>query len=167
MAWFYTIGLRGHGTHDKTTLTFELDAPEAGAIGYASAITAAGQIKGALVDITDAFVTKETVSEVIFEDNQRPADDVDCYEEAALVCYLNAPTDAEKLHVLRVPAPIDAMFMADGETVDTSNALVLQFVQQVGDHAFVSDHEQIDYSAGNDGGLKKGYKRTRAKRFSN
>ena len=164
--WFYVVSLRGHGQNDKTSLTFQLDTTAVPLADYASARAAANSIRGSLVDITNAFITKEQVTEVFFEDNQRPADNVDVFEEAALVCYLNAPDEAEKLHVLRVPAPIDAMFLVDGETVNQSNALVLQFIQQVGDHAYVSDGEQIDYSAGNNGGLKKGYKRTRAKRFN-
>ena len=163
MPWFYTVNLRGHGQRDKTSMTFQLDTVATPLADYVGARTAATQIRGALVDITDAFVTKETVSEVFFEDNQRPPDNVDVYEEAAVACYLNDPTEAEKLHTIRIPAPVDALFTVDGETVDVSNAQLIQYVQQLQQHAYVSDEEQINVSA--DNGIKYGYKRTKAKRF--
>lgn len=163
--WFYKIGLRGHGEKDKTSLVFQLDTSGAPLLGWTEAKLAANSIRGALVDITEAFITSESVTEVYFEDNQRPAAGVDCFEEAALVVYLNEPTDAEKLHVLRVPAPKANIFMVDGETVDTSNAQVKQYIQQIQQGAWVSDEEKIVVDAANNDGFKKGYKRTRAKSF--
>ena len=162
--WLYSITLRGHGARDKTTLNFQLDTAAAPLADHTAARNAANQIRGALVDITDAFVVQEKVTDLFFEDNQRPPDNVDVYEEAAISCYLNPPTEAEKLHTLRIPAPIDALFLTDGETVDVTNALLIQYVQQVAQHAFVSDEEQIDTTA--DNGIKYGYKRTKARRFN-
>lgn len=164
--WLYKIVLRGHGNSDKTSLTYQLDTSGAPLVGHAEAKLAANSIRGSLVDISDAFIVSESVTEVFFEDNQRPADGVDCFEEAALVVYLNEPDDAEKLHVLRVPAPKDNIFMIDAETVDTANAQVKQYIQQVSQGAFVSDGEQIVVDAANNDGFKKGYKRTRARRFN-
>lgn len=164
--WIYKIILRGHGNKDKTSLTFQLDTSATPLVGHAEALLAANSIRGALVDISDAFIVQESVTDVYFEDNQRPADGVDCFEEAALVCYLNAPEDAEKLHTLRVPAPKDNIFMLDAETVDTANAQVKQYVQQVSQGAYVSDGEQIYSVVANNLGFKKGYKRTRARRFN-
>lgn len=162
--WFYSITLRGHGSRDKTTLRFQLDTVALPLADYVAARSAATQIRGALVDVTDAFVVKEQVTDVFFEDNQRPPDNVDVYEEAAISCYLNPPTEAEKLHTLRIPAPIDALFLSDGETVDVANSLLIQYVQQIAQHAYVSDEEQIDTTA--DNGIKYGYKRTKARRFN-
>jgi len=164
--WFYRITLRGYAEKDKTSLTFQLDTSDAPLLGHVEAKLAANSIRGSLVDITDAFVVSESVTEVYFEDNQRPPEGVKAFEEAALIVYLNDPATAEKLHTLRVPAPIPAMFEVDGQTVDTSNALVKQFIQQVSQGAWVSDGEQIVVDAANNDGFKKGYKRSKAKRFN-
>lgn len=163
--WFYTIVLRGYANKDKTSMRFQLDTVDVPLLDHTSATQAANSIRGSLVDISNAFIVQESVTEVFFEDNQRPASDVNCQVEAVLMCHLNDPADAEKLHALRVPAPKDDLFMADGQTVLQSHANVKQFIQQVGDHAIVSDGEQINYAAANNDGLKYGYKRTKAKRF--
>lgn len=162
--WFYSITLRGYGARDKTTLRFQLDTDANPLPDHIAARDAANQIRGSLVDVTDAFVVQEKVTDIFFEDNQRPPDNVDVYEEAAISVYLNPPTEAEKLHTLRIPAPIDALFLSDGETVDTANGLLIQYVQQIAQHAYVSDEEKIDTTA--DNGIKYGYKRTKARRFN-
>ena len=162
--WFYSITLRGYGARDKTTLTFQLDTIGDPLADHVAAQNAAAQIRGALLDVTDALPVQEKLTDLFFEDNTRPPADVDVYEEAAISCYLNPPNAAEKLHTLRIPAPIDALFMADGETVDASNSLLIQYVQQVAQHAYVSDEEKIDTTA--DNGIKYGYKRTKARRFN-
>lgn len=160
MAYTYSISLQGHTANDRTTLTFDIGDP----VDHAAAQSAANQIRGALVAITKAFVRKEVLSEVLSEDGQRPSDtSADTFEEALVLTYLNDALDQEKLHPVRIPAPIEELFMSDGQTVNTGNALLVQFVQQLAQHAFVSDGEQINDAI--DNGIKYGYKRSRARKF--
>lgn len=160
MQFSYKITLQGTKPGDKTTLVFDL-GDFAEPVDYAAVLNAANQIRGALVDITDANVAKETVTGVVSEDNNLPAD-ADTTDEAAIVVHLNVANTAEKLHTLRVPAPIDALFQPGGETVDLTNADLVQYIQQVAQHAYVSDGEQIQTGSGTDG-MKRGYWRSRAK----
>lgn len=160
MLFLYRITLQGTKSKDTTTLTFNLDDfPEP--VDFATVLSAADQIRGALVDITDANVKGESVTGVVSEDNQLPAD-ADTTDEAVISVHLNAPTEAEKLASLRIPAPIDAIFQADGITVDVTNALLQQYVQQVAQHATVSDGEKIDTTSGT-AGISAGYWRSKAK----
>lgn len=160
MSFNYAITLQGNTPSDKTTLRFDLGEPA----DYAAAISAANQIRGALVDVTDAFVSREVLSELISEDGQRPAAGVNTFVEAAVSVFLNEPTDAVKLATLRIPAPAAALFLADGETVNIGNALLVQLVQQISQHAFISDGEAVVTDVQD--GISGGYKRTRAKKFA-
>ena len=160
--YFYSIVLQGNAASDRTTLIFDLGEPA----DHAAATSAANQIRGSLVDVTKAFVASERLTEVLSEDGQRPTDvSADTFEEAAVMTYLNQATEKEKLYTLRIPAPIEALFLSDKQTVNTANSLLIQYVQQVAQHAYVSDGEQIN--DGIDNGIKFGYKRSRARRFSN
>lgn len=160
MPYYATITLQGHTEKDKTTMTFDLGSPA----DHDDALDALDQIRGSLVDITKAYLRRIVLSEVVFDDNQRPSDtSADTFEEAAVSTYLNVSTDAEKLHTLRVPAPIEALFLSDASTVNPSNALLIQYVQQVAQHSFVSDGETIKTS--NNNGIKGGSKRSRARNF--
>lgn len=149
----YNLTLRGSkaGKAGIKRMRFDLGEPA----DEAAALNAANQIRGALVDITDAFVASESLTLVVSEDNQVPAD-ADVTDIANITVHLNAPTEAQKLHNLPVPAPIDALFLADGVTVDTSNALLIQYVQQIAQHAFVSDGEQVNTASGSNG-ISGGY----------
>lgn len=162
MQFIYRITLQGTKPDDSTTLTFDLgDFPEP--VVFADVGNAANQIRGALVDISDANVSKETLTGVVSEDNQLPAD-ADTTDEAAIVAHLNDPTEKEKLHVTRVPAPITALFQPNGQDVDVSNALLQAYIAQLSQHALVSDGEQINVSSGT-AGIKRGYWRSRPKSF--
>lgn len=157
--YIYRIGLQGNGQKDRTTLAFTLhDVAD-----ESEALTAALGIKNGLVPLTDANVSYESVTNVFFEDGTRPADGADCYEEAAISCYINDPADAIKLHTIRIPAPIDSLFKADKSTVDTANTDLLTYVAALALYAEVSDGEQIVTTE--DGGIADGYKRTKAKKF--
>ena len=160
MPYYASIQLQGHTQKDKTTLVFDIGDP----LDHTAAQLAINQIRGALVDVTKAFVAKVSLTEVLEDDGQRPADaSADCFEEAAVSTYLNDALDAEKLHTVRIPAPIEALFLNDASTVDTANALLIQYIQQVAQHAFVSDNEQINTAI--DNGIKEGYKRSRSRKF--
>jgi hypothetical protein len=128
---------------------------------YLNAQTAAGQIVGALTAVTDAEIAKEWVVIVNQESNVIPAD-AEINEEALIAVHLNAPSEAEKLANVRIPAPIAAMFQTDALTVDLTNANLVQYIQQLAQHSTVSDGEQIDTTTGTDG-MKHGYWRSKAK----
>ena len=162
MFFIYRITLRGTKAKDLTTLAFDLgDFVEP--VNFADVQSAADQIRGALVDITDANVAKETLTGVVSEDNQIPAD-ADTTDEAVVAVHLNAPTEAQKLHNLRVPAPIDALFLPNGITLDISNALLQAYVLQISQHAQVSDGETVNVASGT-AGIDSGYWRSRSKQL--
>ena len=111
-AFTYTITLRGTD-NEKSSITYDLGdftGADAGA-DFLAALGAANQIRGALVDITDANVAEEAVRHVISSDNQLPAA-ADVYEEALLTVHLADPAEAEKVALLRVPAPSIGVFVA-------------------------------------------------------
>lgn len=154
MAWIYKLTLQGHSEKDYTTMTFDLGDPA----DHVAALAAAVQVKGALVDITNAFVSREVLSQVLSEDDTRPAAGINVFSEAVVTTYLNAT--GTKKHAVRIPAPIEALFSAgDAQTVITSNALLIQYVQQLSQHTFVSDNESIDTTITD--GIKSGYKRSK------
>lgn len=164
----YTITLRGTD-NEKSSLTYDLgDFTEADAgADFLAALNAANQIRGALVDVTDANIAEERISNVIFSDNQLPAA-ADVFEEALVSVHLAPPTEAEKLHQLRIPAPKIGIFTATTGTardvVDVTDTLLQQYVQQVSQHAFVSDGESVNVTNPN-GGIKQGFRNVRKRRL--
>ena len=163
--WTYNVSLQGATPNNKANLRFILQYDDdSSPMDLAAALTAAGQIKLALIALTSAFVSKETLTWLMSADNQVPTNGADCTDEAVIMVHLNEPTDLPKLHALRVPAPINPIWMPDGETLNIENLLVRAFVNQVAQHAFVSDAEQINTSAGTNG-IDSGHKRSRAKSF--
>lgn len=156
----YRISFQGNGQKDRTTIRFTLH----NVADEAEALVAAQGIKNAIIPLTDAFISKESVTNVFFEDGQRPPDGADCYEECAVSCYINQPTDAIKLTTVRIPAPVDSLFKADKETLDESNADLIQYIGALALYVEVSDGEQIVTTL--DNGIADGYKRTKAKRFN-
>jgi hypothetical protein len=160
MPYLYRITLQGHTQDDRTTLSIDIGEPA----DHIAALAAATQLRGALVDVTKANVARETLTEILYEDGTRPADtSADTFEEAVVLTFLNQALEAEKLWPLRIPAPIEALFLTDAQTVDTSNALLIQLVQQFAQHAFVSDGEQINDALQD--GIQSGYKRSRPRKF--
>lgn len=158
MPYQYSIGLQGHAKKDRRSYTFDLGEP----LDHVSAQNAANQIRGALVAITKAFVRYERLTEILSEDGTRPSDtSADCFEECRITTYLDATGD--KLHNIKVYAPIDTMFLPDGETLDTANAAVIQYVQQLSQHAFVSDGESINTTVTD--GIKEGWKASSSRSF--
>jgi hypothetical protein len=161
--WVYTVVLQGHAADDKRTMRFRLIANHA-TLDLAVADTAT--IKAALAALTKAFIAKEALSYTISEDNQVVADEsADCFEELAISAYLNDQDVAQKLTVLAVPAPEDAVFMSDNQTLDTSNALVRAYVDAIEATVEVSDGEALVSDGRTNGAINKGWKRSRAKSF--
>jgi hypothetical protein len=121
------------------------------AADYAAAEAAIGQITAALAAITDAALRRVTLTAVQFEDLVTPGGG-DVFENALLNLYLDAA--GEKVTQHYVPAPVIGVFLAtDGknrDVIDTGDVDLVQYVQQLSQHAFVSDGEQVDVTV-NDG----------------
>jgi hypothetical protein len=161
--WVYTVILQGHAADDKRTMRFPLATDHA---TLDLAVADAAAIKTDLVALTKAFVAKESLSYVISEDDQVVADEsADCFEELAVSCYMNLTTVKEKLTIMAVPAPEDAVFMSDNQTLDTSNALVRAYIDEIEDRVLVSDGERLQTDGRTNGAINKGWKRSRAKNF--
>ena len=93
-----------------------------------------------------------------FEDGSLP-DEAEVPEEAAVAVHLAAEPLPEKLHYIRIPAPIDGLFLADGVTVDTNNTDLQTYVAALPE---VSDGETIVTARGA-GGVEKGHLRFKAR----
>lgn len=150
-AFDYKVVLVDH-TGNKSALTYDLGTFDTGTAGgdFEAAQSAANQIRGALVDVTDAFVRKESLINRVSDDNTLPAaENVIITEEASVIVHLNAPGTEQKLHRLRIPAPTDAaVFLPNSDVVGPELALLVQYVQQVAQHSQVSDGESIDVTSG-------------------
>jgi hypothetical protein len=100
-----------------------------------------------------------------YADGSVPSGDADVHEYATITCYLNAPGEAEKVTNIRVLAPVDGVFAGtEGELydqVDTADADLVQYVQQLSQHAYVSDGEQINTGTGANG-MKGGRRNARS-----
>lgn len=167
-AFTYSVKLRGTDNL-ISTLNFDLgDFAEADAgADFLAALNAANQIRGALADITDANIAEEALRHAISEDTQLPAN-ADVFEEALVTVHLNPPASVEKVHNLRIPAPVIDLFQDTTgnarDVVDPTNALLQQFVQQVAQHAYVSDGERVDTTHPN-GGIKQGFRNIKKRRL--
>ena len=137
----YRIELQGATNNNRTSLSFGINE-----IDFVTASGVANQIRGALVDVTDAFVRKEVLSETLSEDNQLAPAGTDVQDRLRVACHLNAPTETEKLWTATIPAPASAIMDASGEEGDLSNGLLQQYILQLSEHALVSDGESIDVS---------------------
>lgn len=144
--YIYNVRLQGATQNNRTSLTFHLNE-----IDFVTAAGVANQIRGALVDVSAAFINKATLSEVLEEDNQLAPAGVDCQDRLRVACHLNAPTELEKLWVATIPAPEAAIMAANGEEGDLTNALLIQYIAQLSQHALVSDGESIDVTTGLNG----------------
>jgi len=124
---------------------------------YAAADNAITQITGALATITDAAIRKVLLTGVQSEDLVT-AGAGNVFENALLNVYLDA--GGVKVTQLYVPAPVIGIFLtATGpgrDKLDIADADVIQYVQQIAQHAFVSDGEQVDTTVSNgiDGGKR-------------
>lgn len=164
--WVLNVSLQGGTQHNKTSLAFILEY-DGGAtpMTFTQASSAAGQIVGALDDICDATVSTAKLSYLMQKDGSMPNGAVDTADEAVVMCHVNATGSVPKFTAVRVPAPlVGEVFLPDGETVDISNSLLVQYIQQVAQHAYVSDAERVNTSEGSNG-MAYGFKRSRAKRY--
>jgi hypothetical protein len=121
---------------------------------YGLAENAATQIAGALAAVTDATLSQVTLTGLVSTDAGAGAGDV--FENAMINTFLDAA--GEKVTQIYVPAPLQGIFLAaagvNRDVVDTGDADLIQYIQQLSQHAFVSDGEQIDVTVNS--GMKNG-----------
>lgn len=150
----------GDGEGDFTRLTWFLgDFTEP--VDYAAVQSAANQILGALDTISDGVVSESTITALHSQSSVIPAD-ADTTDELVISVFINATGETPKYATIRVPAPVDGVWEANNVTLDKTNADVIQYVQQVGQHSVISDGESINLAVGS-GGINKGYFRSRPK----
>ncbi len=164
--WTLNLKLQGESARNRTNMTFVIQYDDAETpLTLAGAQSAADQIIASLDDVSDAVIAKASLTYLVAQSDLLAADEVDAFEEAVVMCHLNEAGDLPELYALRIPAPVDGLFLADKETVDIGNADLVQYVQQVAQHAFVSDGEQIQTGTGTNG-MSHGHKRQRPKSYA-
>ena len=136
----------------KTTLNFMIPEED-----YADADAAATQLLLVLNAVTDANVYNETLTEIRSGSGTLPSD-ADVTDEALIVTYLSGTGEAAKYHPVRIPAPIDAMFLGDKVTVDITNQPLQDYIAELSQHVEVSDGESINLDI--DEGIASGYWRS-------
>jgi hypothetical protein len=159
--FLYYLQLQGYVKADKTTMRFDLQAAD-----HAAAVTAAGLIKAAVIALTGAFVRQSYITTIIDDvDNSRPTDDAaNVFEEALLVVHTIDGTQEETATV-RIPAPVETLFLSDGSTVSSSNLLASGLLAVLAANMYISDGEQINTAL--DNGFIKGNKISKAKKLKN
>jgi hypothetical protein len=164
-----TIGIRGNNGKVGRQ-TFDLgDFTEASpGADFEAALSAANQIRGSYADVTDGNIAFVSVGHTTEASGAVPTNGADVHEFATVSCHLNAPAEAEKLTTVKILAPSDGIFIGteglDYDTIDRADANLVQFIQQLAQHAFVSDGEQIDESSGVNG-MKAGRRNARSYRL--
>lgn len=132
--------------------------------GAPAAIASLNSIVAELVSVTSANPMDIYVS--CHDDTNQvgtlPAE-AEIAEEAVLSVHLLAAPLPQKLGTLRIPAPVDGIFAADGYTVDTADVDLLAYVAAVAAACTISDGENIITARGS-GGIASGTWRTRAKK---
>lgn len=121
---------------------------------FGAAEAAITQIAGAVASVTDATLSSVTLTGVVSEDGAVGAGDI--FENAMLSVFLDAA--GEKVTQWYLPAPSIGAFLAtegkNRDVVDTNDTDVIQLVQQLSQHAYVSDGEQINTTVNN--GIESG-----------
>lgn len=146
------IGTNG----DKVPLTFLLGKVVSGTFEYTQAVNALNQIRSGLAAVTNANIALTAIEATFSVDETLPESPPADLTKAAVVNVLtiDANGDADKATIY-IPAPSDGIFIGTtGEALDqldTQDADLINYVQQIAQHAFISDGEQIDTSQGYDG----------------
>jgi len=147
----------------KSQMVYDLGV-SAALTGAASAIADLNTIVAELVDVTSANPVDIYVS--CHDDTNQvgtlPAES-EIAEEAVLSVHLLAAPLPQKLGTLRIPAPVDGIFQADGYTVDTADADLQAYVAAVAATTTISDGENIITARGS-GGIANASWRTRARK---
>lgn len=153
----FSLGLTLRGANGRTRpLTLDMGiftGVDAGA-EYLEAVTAAGQITGALDAVTDAIIAERRIQSVELLSTAVPAA-ADLFENAMVNVHSLDENDPDALaHIAQIyiPAPVIGVFQtATGpgrDIVDVNDADLTQYVQQLEQHALISDGETIQVSLG-------------------
>jgi len=146
----------------RSSLNYEIPS-SADTTGMAAAMAALNAIAAELVDVTSSNIEQIVLSS--WDDTNAvgtlPAE-AQNDEEAVISVHLTASPNPEKLGILRIPAPVDGIFLTDKHTLDTSNAPLIAYVAAVAANAQVSDGETIVVAREN--GIKRGSWRSVSKR---
>jgi len=153
---------------DKSTKIYDLGVfDSSGNEGqeFEDALGALDQIVGALSPITNADIVETTIRGVVSTFDLPGAGDLS--EQALINVYVTDPEQAlDPIHMAQtyVPAPVDGVFMTPTgpghKIVDVSDTALVQYIDQLAQHAFISDKEVIQVTSGNDG-MKSGRRVTR------
>lgn len=143
------------GTNGRTvTLTYFLGKLVATTFEYTQAVNAFNQIRAALVAVTDANVQSTEIIATFEVDNTLPTD-ADLTEAAAVNVITTDVNGDPGTATIYIPAPSDGIFKGttgeEMDLLDTQDAALIDYVQQLSQHAFVSDGETIDTTKGYDG----------------
>jgi hypothetical protein len=147
----------------KTTLNYDMGSTPGLVIDveFVDQHTDLAAIAAELAPLTTAniYSFKLSVTDDSLEDATLPVE-AEIAEEAYVSVHLAAEPLPEKFGGIRIPAPVDALFLADGETVDTNNADLQAYVAVLPE---ISDGELIVTARGA-GGVDRGYLRFRSRR---
>lgn len=123
---------------------------------YEAAVAALGQITGALEAVTDAVLVQSGVVQATPKAGGNGAGDL--FEKALVNVWAvneSDPLDVEARSQIYIPAPSIGIFMgATGPSrnrVDVADADLIQYVQQLAQHALISDGETIQTTSGSNG----------------
>lgn len=124
--------------------------------------SAATQISTAYNALTKGQVSNVFVKTNIFKDNTLPTENAESWDKLSLSLFLE-DVDGEKSNrtaPFYVAAPIDDAFLdtqgAGYDICDTNEALVVNFVQQLAQHARIKRNETIDEAKNN--GISSGHR---------
>lgn len=141
---------------DKVPLNFLLGKVAPGTFEYTQAVNALNQIRSGLAAVTDANIALTAIEATFTVDETLPESPVADLTKAAVVNVLTVDADGDvDKATIYIPAPSSGIFVGTtGEAMDqldTQDADLINYVQQIAQHAFISDGEQIDTSLGYDG----------------
>lgn len=151
--WYYGVIVLMGSNSQTATRRFPLGLASV-TFGEAEAANALNQIRSALSAITNANIRKTYLERVYEVSDELPAD-ADVFEVALVNCHLNSPTQLAKYVTLSIPAPSLGIFQgttgSERDQVDSADADLVDYVQQVSQHSYISDGEQINTSSGYNG----------------
>lgn len=130
-------------------------------VEFGEANNAMVQIAGALADVTEATIVKQTLTYLAVDD-AGAAGAGDVTEYALLNVWTldeDDPTAVDHISQHYIPAPVIGIFEGatgvDRDRIDRDDVDLTQYVQQVSQHAFISDGETIQTALGV-GGMDSG-----------
>ena len=164
MPSFWKLNITLKGLNDRT-VNKEYDLGEFDGVSleveFGEANNAAVQIAGALSAVTDATIVRQTLSYQMVDDAGL-AGGGDVTEYALLNVWTldtDDPTAVDHISQHYIPAPTIGIFEGptgkDRDRIDRSDVDLTQYVQQVEQHAFISDGETIQTALGV-GGMDSG-----------